>query len=559
MALLLAVSTACTSPRTEVIVIVDAQVGVRTETRRLRVLYWGGATRDSLAEIPPPDESMPTSFPVQIPLIPAGNDGTRAFRVEVLALDASGAVVASVRAVSGFVQGHTLALRLTLEDGCIGRTCTNLDQTCAAGACTSAIVDASTLPDYSPPAQTDAGTAACGNGVVETGEDCDEVSRFCVGCTNTCGDGTVDPNEQCFMAPGVTLDTASPGFVGLGRLNADSHLDLVLYFPPRIVVRFGDGTGAFASPGVSTSLAGTPPPFVFGPVDVDSAADGRDEFVMYDSVCSPPPCGNLAIASVDATGVVTISQRHPFTFMPGGPPALGDPNNDGQIEIFVPDAGTTATTIHPFGESGGALTEFATATTTLSGVAVGGQMGYSELGELLVVGIGTPLALHPTIYAVQSDFRLMDTGYAWPTERTWLPQFFAIGQVDAGAENDLVVIGVVGSIPTTTVISGLSPTRAPTTGADRPWPNHSAGIVGLAVHSFDGDTHDDAVLVPGGQEFIYGHGDGAGGFTELPPSIDFGCSGGVTGAAPGDVNEDGVEDIVIGVQGCGVHLLLSNP
>jgi hypothetical protein len=163
------VACSVVEPRTEVLVTVDAGAEIRRMTDTLRVVVRGGpagALEDRA------DQSLGTApivWPVAVAVVPLGGDEMRVFEVEATAANGS-SVVGRVRAVSTFVAGRTLELRLVLEDCCRAVTCGASD-TCRECACTSAYVDPLTLPaldgsmaevdarSQGPDGETDAATA----------------------------------------------------------------------------------------------------------------------------------------------------------------------------------------------------------------------------------------------------------------------------------------------------------------------------------------------------------------------------------------------------------------
>ncbi|MBZ0117567.1 MAG: FG-GAP-like repeat-containing protein [Sandaracinaceae bacterium] len=372
MCLAMVLASACTSARTQVMVVVTAEPGVLGATQSLDVVVWGGATRDNLVEVARYDD-RPAQFPFQIPIVPQGNDASRAFRVEVTAVDAAGAPVATVRAVSGFVAGRTLALELELDDDCIPVSCTDLSQTCDGGACGDAFVDPSSLSDYVPPGAPDAGmppppdgaAPECGNGTEEMGEACDDgdfngmygyCNSDCTGLGPYCGDGIVQPEEECEQSleplcgtdcrfPGETCGNANvdpgeicygarnlaavtPGSIlqmQLANINNDGAIDLVILDTTRqLYVLYGLGDGGFNDPtSVPVSIA-----HAFVAADFDG--DGRDEIAAAGAPCDS--C--LQLIAWAAGGFVTLATLN-NALEPAVAPVAIDTDSDARPEVVV--------------------------------------------------------------------------------------------------------------------------------------------------------------------------------------------------------------------------------
>jgi hypothetical protein len=198
--LALAVLAACDpAPRTEVLASINADGEVRTRIRTLRIEVFGGTAMDMIpVEIAEPGlELFPPGWPVTHAIVPRGNDGTRRYRIEATALDATGTAFAHTRAIAGFVQGQTLSIEMHLYDDCIDHPADqcDFDQRCASGGtCHPAehellpldggSADAGPTPDGGPPGD---GGGLC-DGVAD-GETCGAFGTCCGGaCVNTAND-----------------------------------------------------------------------------------------------------------------------------------------------------------------------------------------------------------------------------------------------------------------------------------------------------------------------------------------------------------------------------------
>jgi hypothetical protein len=152
--------------------VIDAESGVRARAQEVRIAVRSGQGDESAWEERYEntlDVDDNTGWPVELSLLPKDGDATRVYEVTATALDAGGAPIAIVRAISGYVQRRALRLSLTFEDDCIDKalTCTDT-QTCVSGACVDARITSSGLPGYSSPStganDRDSGSAAATDG-----------------------------------------------------------------------------------------------------------------------------------------------------------------------------------------------------------------------------------------------------------------------------------------------------------------------------------------------------------------------------------------------------------
>lgn len=147
LAALVLAACAAPLPRTQVMVIVDAEPGVRAEAVAARVTVTGGTAAPTMVrhEETVGGPGSPIQFPIRLAVVPAEDDAARVFAVQVEALGRTGLRAASVRAESGFLEGRTLELRLLLEDCCLAMDCG--PQTCRGCACADPRVPPETLPE----------------------------------------------------------------------------------------------------------------------------------------------------------------------------------------------------------------------------------------------------------------------------------------------------------------------------------------------------------------------------------------------------------------------------
>ncbi len=143
-----------TTTTTQVMVVVDADPGVRATTHDVHVLVRAGQGEISTWEdrydtMLAADKAK--AWPLELSLLPKNGDSTRVFEVVATALDQDGKAVAAVRAISGFVPHQALKLTLRFEDSCLGKAglCTGTT-TCHDGTCGDAHIDPGALKPYSP-------------------------------------------------------------------------------------------------------------------------------------------------------------------------------------------------------------------------------------------------------------------------------------------------------------------------------------------------------------------------------------------------------------------------
>jgi len=160
---ILVVATACgdTIPRTQVMLVIDAESGVRSQTTDVQIVVRGGTGAMSQWQ-ERLDRSLTlgdgAEWPMEVSLTPLGGDASRVYEATATAMSADGDAVALVRAVSGYREGATLVLRLLFEDDCRSQVdACSATQTCRAGACVDANVEVETLETFKPGVAVDVG------------------------------------------------------------------------------------------------------------------------------------------------------------------------------------------------------------------------------------------------------------------------------------------------------------------------------------------------------------------------------------------------------------------
>jgi cysteine-rich repeat protein len=246
---------ACTStePRTQVMLVVDAEDSLREVADSLRVEVRGyfasegaGADRTQHDEVYAL-EALSGSWPYSFAIAPQRGDSSRLYDATITLQSAGGGTLAVLRVSSGFVQGKTLAVALRFDSSCKAKSLEcDASESCAAGSCVPAKINPRMLPELDGPEsgggagrETDmspvgtggtvavggagaSGDAAGGGGAPRAGTGA--TPRAGSGGTTppaagtggsegppgTCGDGQVTGTEQCDTAIATGQDGACP-------------------------------------------------------------------------------------------------------------------------------------------------------------------------------------------------------------------------------------------------------------------------------------------------------------------------------------------------------------
>lgn len=143
-------------PRTQIMVELRAEPQLLSRLTHLSVRAQGfDAT--GLETGPMFERSLvaPLGLPLSLAIVPRFEDATRTFVFEAVGRDVDGVVIV-VRARSGFVLEQTRRLSLVLEEACLEVSCADT-QTCRAGRCEDAGIDAQSLPPFVTGPAGDAG------------------------------------------------------------------------------------------------------------------------------------------------------------------------------------------------------------------------------------------------------------------------------------------------------------------------------------------------------------------------------------------------------------------
>ncbi|HKU44892.1 MAG TPA: hypothetical protein VJR89_42325 [Polyangiales bacterium] len=196
-------------PRTQVMLIVEADQEVRSRTSSLKVTIEGGMEGGSATADTSYTESFDgTGWPYRIALTPRSGERGRRYKIVLTAVGSNDEPVAIQRREGGFVQGKTLALVVHFEASCLGAAslrCSDA-QTCDAGNCVAAALDEKTLPglfeiDGGLPATgtTNQGVNAAGAGgsAAGSGGTGGAAGTGITTGVSECGDGQLGPEERC--------------------------------------------------------------------------------------------------------------------------------------------------------------------------------------------------------------------------------------------------------------------------------------------------------------------------------------------------------------------------
>jgi len=209
--LLFALLIACgdTLPRTQVMLVIDAEPGVRAQTDEVQLVIRGGTGAMSQWQ-----ERLDRSFvpgdnaewPMELALVPISDDASRVYEATATAMSTSGALVARVRAISGYQAGKTLVLRLLFEDACRDQVAVcDATQTCRAGTCVDADVDAMSLETFKPGGGSDAGGTGGSGGSADAGMDSGLDATIIADASIDSGVDASDVNE-CLSTNVCTVD-----------------------------------------------------------------------------------------------------------------------------------------------------------------------------------------------------------------------------------------------------------------------------------------------------------------------------------------------------------------
>ena len=164
LALLLVLLVSCTTPATEVLVVLDTDMdyGPAATLRSVVLTVRSNGPDDMIRTRQVLQVGTSTglvALPASLGVLPRDGDTEHVVWIEAIGCGANGcagvngagAPLVTQRAVVGFVPGETLVLRLMLARSCEGRTCVDQQQTCSTltRECVDARIDERTLPRLS--------------------------------------------------------------------------------------------------------------------------------------------------------------------------------------------------------------------------------------------------------------------------------------------------------------------------------------------------------------------------------------------------------------------------
>jgi hypothetical protein len=155
MALVLSAACGDTIQATQVMIVIDADPAVRAQVDAVHLTVRAGQGDDGKWQqrydetVTPGTKTIP--WPMELALVPKGDDLTRVYEVTATALGTGGTALTTARAISGYRKGATVQIVLRFDQACIDRDdpC-DAQQTCARGACVDAHVGVDSLKEYVP-------------------------------------------------------------------------------------------------------------------------------------------------------------------------------------------------------------------------------------------------------------------------------------------------------------------------------------------------------------------------------------------------------------------------
>ncbi len=138
LALLALLAVACeSSTATQVVVVLHAEPKVREAAVELAVVVEGPDGIAVVDRVDPVARSNVGAL-ARIPIVPAGEDASRTFRVVATLLDDDGAAIAELEVDAGYTKGELREVHAWFDDACMGVLDCGDGRTCVAGSCVGA-------------------------------------------------------------------------------------------------------------------------------------------------------------------------------------------------------------------------------------------------------------------------------------------------------------------------------------------------------------------------------------------------------------------------------------
>lgn len=329
----------CESPRTEVVLVVDADREVAARADRLVVRVEGGPGLGPFETSSMHGFAVATTgWPVEVGIVPAGGDAARIWRATATAYEGDSGFV-SARVITGFLPGRTLTHRVVLEASCVGHAGCSDDRTCRRGDCVPAEVpvgDLSTHGGRGP--RFDAGVA------------CTPRSETCNAIDDDC-DGLVDE--------GSTYTARAPASSPV-REGIDAALWWVGRGPDSVVAVWQAGLGTTSDHirvavfDFSGNLVGETVVVDHQPSNWNRAHWVDRGFVLHGTMrsyqCPTEDTCPTYLAGIDAVGMRSFA---PTVVVTGTPTVAGSVAVGGELlVVFTPRTLAGTITVRSYGATG---------------------------------------------------------------------------------------------------------------------------------------------------------------------------------------------------------------
>ncbi len=335
---LLALATAgCVTvrPRTEAIVDIVAEPAILAIDPILTLSVSGGPSLEELAVVHSEDAvRLGDDERVRLTILPANDDASRVFAVEVFAIEPGGRVIGRQVARGRFLQGRTTYVTLTLEDCCrtIAASC-GRDETCDSCACVPAVIVDPTDDAGPPPGELDAFVPDDAGPVPDTGVPPEDANgdagriecRTPLECPARACETAMCTRGECIYTP--LCETGRVCCDGVCASNCDCagmSADTVCRRAQDVcdLTERCDGRSGVCPLDVVQAAGGAPCRPAAGACDVAEACDGvsvscpPDGFAASSTICPGGVCNGLGMCASGCTAGAPCAP-------PGQPCAVG--------------------------------------------------------------------------------------------------------------------------------------------------------------------------------------------------------------------------------------------